>query len=411
MVKAVRTFEFESLSLEMVDKSIPPLEALHPNQPITLIGAGLAGAACAQVFAQRGYEVRVWESANTCAAAASGVPVALFAPSVSADDAAHSRLLRRGVQVLVTELQRLSQDGLLKQGQDWCLSGVQERSLRNAKRLPRLWRSPLDAPEQQSRYLPHLKQHGEYAALWHGMAGWVNPSRLVQAWLAHPRVHLQTQQTVTASALHELLHHSDTQAVILATGADTGALLFNFFQAQQPALAQSLRQRLQSIRGQVQWGVRGELVNHLLQRLQDADLLHTEPEAPINGQGQWVVTPDHWLVGATFQRDDTELKARDKDRHKLLEKLSELLPELPPEDLATLFKQGQSWVGLRAAQKNRQAWLGQVDDIANPKLWVCAGLGSRGLSLSMLCAQTLADQIQQSLQPPVSLSLRGEINP
>jgi tRNA 5-methylaminomethyl-2-thiouridine biosynthesis bifunctional protein len=401
----VRTFETELLSLEMVDKSIPSVETTHPQRHITIIGAGLAGAACAQVFAQRGFQVTVCESAKTCAAAASGVPVALFAPSVSADDAAHSRLLRRGVQTLVTELQGLSQDALLKPGQDWCLSGVQERNLRTAKRLPGLWRSPVDTPEQQSRYLPHLNQHGVHAALWHGMAGWVKPARLVQAWLAHPRIRLQTQQTLTASALHQLLRHSSTQAVVLATGADTGALLFDYFQAEQPVWAENLRRRLQTIRGQVQWGVRGELVNDLLQRLQHADPLNPAHEAPINGQGQWVTTPDRWLVGATFQRDDTELKARDKDRHKLLEKLSELLPELPPEELASLFEQGSSWVGLRAAQKNRQTWLGQIDALTNPKLWVCAGLGSRGLSLSILCAQTLADQIQQSLQQRTSPSL------
>jgi tRNA 5-methylaminomethyl-2-thiouridine biosynthesis bifunctional protein len=411
MVKAVRTFETELLSLQMVEKSIPSVETTHPQRHITIIGAGLAGVACAQVFAQRGFEVTVWESANTCAAAASGVPVALFAPSVSADDAPHSRLLRRGVQTLVTELQRLSQDALLKQGQDWCLSGVQERNLRTAKRLPGHWRSPVDVPEQQSRYLPQLNQHGVHAALWHGMAGWVKPARLVQAWLTHPGIHLQTQQTLTAPALHQLLHHSSTQAVVLATGADTGALLFDYFQAEQPALAESFRRRLQTIRGQVQWGLRSELVDHLHQRLEHADPLSPAPAAPINGQGQWVTTPDRWLVGATFQRDDIELKARDKDRSKLLAKLNELLPELPPTELSALFAQGSPWVGLRAAQKNRQPWLGQIDVLKNPKLWICAGLGSRGLSLSLLCAQTLANEMQQGLKPPVSRSLRGEIYP
>jgi tRNA 5-methylaminomethyl-2-thiouridine biosynthesis bifunctional protein len=80
---------------------------------IAIIGAGLAGAACANAFAHKGWRVVVYEQGATPAAGASGVPIAMFAPSTSSDDAPHSRLLRQGVHLLLHELRRLTDAGLL----------------------------------------------------------------------------------------------------------------------------------------------------------------------------------------------------------------------------------------------------------------------------------------------------------
>jgi tRNA 5-methylaminomethyl-2-thiouridine biosynthesis bifunctional protein len=344
-----------------------PLTSLQP-QTVAIIGAGLAGTACANAFAHKGCGVTVYEQATTPAAGASGVPVAMFAPSVSADDAPHSRLLRQGVHLLLAELERLSQQGLLTRGQDWALTGVLERCIRADKKLPSTWLAPQDAPDLQSRMLgkpysvrPTKLCHSE---IWHGMGGWVNPRRLIDAWLAHPNITLKTNHTI------DDVTKLASDVVVVAAGYQSATTL--------PAL----HGRLQTIRGQVEWAT-GPI---------DLPFKH-----PINGFGHCIQTADRWLVGATFQRDESDVAPRAKDVALNFEKLATLMPELAKSELAKLQKQATSWVGIRAAQKNRAPLVERITGLGHPQVWACTGLGSRGLSLAALCASRLLTSIENSL--------------
>lgn len=84
-----------------------------------VVGAGLAGAACAASLARRGWQVTVVDAAEKPAGGASGVPVGLFAPHVSSDDCVFSQLSRSGVRATLQQAQ-----SILVEGQDWQATGV-----------------------------------------------------------------------------------------------------------------------------------------------------------------------------------------------------------------------------------------------------------------------------------------------
>jgi tRNA 5-methylaminomethyl-2-thiouridine biosynthesis bifunctional protein len=74
-----------------------------------------------------------------------------------------------------------------------------------------------------------------------------------------------------------------------------------------------------------------------------------------------------------------------------LGRLCKLLPALG-QALATRFECGQleAWRGTRCVTADRLPMVGPLIDDPDASLWICAGLGSRGLSYSMLCAELLA---------------------
>jgi tRNA 5-methylaminomethyl-2-thiouridine biosynthesis bifunctional protein len=83
------------------------------------------------------------------------------------------------------------------------------------------------------------------------------------------------------------------------------------------------------------------------------------------------------------------LQLRAKDRDLNFEKLTRLMPSLAKAHQIRLREASHSWVGVRVAQKNRQPLVQKMHDVAHPNVWVCTGLGSRGLSLAALCAEAL----------------------
>ena len=72
-------------------------------------------------------------------------------------------------------------------------------------------------------------------------------------------------------------------------------------------------------------------------------------------------------------------------------KLQTLLPAAA-QALAPQFASGQaqSWQGSRCITHDRLPLVGPLDDRPDPSLWLCAGMGARGLSFSALCAELLA---------------------
>lgn len=342
---------------------------------VAIIGAGLSGAACANAFANKGCNVTVYEQAALPAAGASGVPIAMFAPSVSADDAPHSRLLRQGVHKLMDEVRRLTKDGLLVKGADWALTGVLERCIRGDKQLPSIWLGPQDPQGLQSRIAGDaysispaghaVSKKKDVQSIWHPMAGWVNLKRLIAAWLAHPHITLKTEHSVSD------IKGLQADVIIVACGYQT------------PEVLPNLKMALQPIRGQLEWGT----------SIDGAGMADARHISPVNGMGHFISTPSVWVAGATFQRDERELAPRAKDVDLNFEKLAILMPKLSKSDLAALRARSTSWVGVRTAQKNRQPLVQKVADGSHENVWICSGLGSRGLSLAALCAGQLVERV------------------
>ena len=370
---------------------------VHPSLPSTcvVIGAGLAGAAVASSLARRGWAVTVLDAASQPASGASGLPAGLLVPHTSPDDSPLSRLSRCGVRMT------LQQAGcMLQSGQDWDHTGVLEQTVDGVpKKLPGVWAQhwanaadcwsrPATTDQLLAAGLPAAS-----TALWHARAGWVKPAALVRAWLATPGVtwrgnaqvaqlrptlstELQGWEVVDSAG--ELL--AEAHLVVLASGFTSQALA---------ATARTNPLSLQPIRGQVSWGLHAE-----------HDPALKLPDFPVNGHGGFLsAIPSEkgtfWLMGSTYQRDEPLPRIHQQDNEENFRRLQALLPKVASV-LTDQFNvpQAQAWAGIRCATPSRLPLLGQlVSTASNAPLWICTGLGSRGLTFAALCGELLAAQL------------------
>jgi tRNA 5-methylaminomethyl-2-thiouridine biosynthesis bifunctional protein len=120
----------------------------------------------------------------------------------------------------------------------------------------------------------------------------------------------------------------------------------------------------------------------------------------VNGNGAFVhgvPTQDGpaWFVGSTFDRgnDQAEVLAADhQDNHS---RLAALLPDTA-QALAPVFNDPthlRAWAGIRCGTPDRFPVVGAVPH-APEGLWVNTAMGSRGLTLALLCGEILAARWQ-----------------
>jgi len=367
----------------------------------------MAGAAVAASLAQRGWQVQVLEAATALGAGASGLPVGLAAPHVSPDDNVLSRITRAGVQATLNRAQALAQAGLLNP-QDWGLTGVLEHRIKGKRELP----SGRALPQEQDRWSQRASAAqvaaaglpNDSPALWHSQAAWLRPRRLVQAQLATPGITLRL-----GCAVQHMSHSSEgwtlwdaqgqllaqTPELVLASAFDTAALLQGLVDSDTGSL---LKFPLHPLRGQISFGRVDTL---------SADIQAKLPPFPVNGHGSFisgVAAPGHdaahWFIGSTFERDCTQAPVRNEDHAANQTRLSTLLPTLA-EDMASGFAsdQVQGWAGLRCTLPDRLPAVGLIDPVRWPGLHLCTGMGARGISLSVLCGEIMAANLEGQAHP------------
>jgi tRNA 5-methylaminomethyl-2-thiouridine biosynthesis bifunctional protein len=353
-----------------------------------VIGAGLAGAATARALADRGWQVCIFDIADHPAAGASGLPVGVIAPHTSPDDAVLSQLTRAGVRLTLARAQ-----ALLKEGEDWALCGVEEHRLPGKTRQGGL---PPSSPEWRQDWTVAAASVGDHKVLLHHKAGWIKPSRWVNALMDHPLIGWCGGQDIEklipnggsgwqvcnakGDALGSFPH------VVLAMGPATNALL--------KACMQPAELPLQAIRGQVSWG------------LNPCDLGAHWPQRPVNGHGSFVgsvptAQGPAWFVGSSFDRQSNRPEVRSEDHAENLQRLAELLPEVALR-LKTQWEGSgvlQGWAGVRCTVPDRLPVVGPLDPVQWPGLHLLTGLGARGLTLSLLCAEVLASQLHGDPSP------------
>ena len=367
--------------------------SVAPSTPgqCLVVGAGLAGAAAAASLARRGWRVTVLDAAAAPASGASGLPAGILAPHISPDDNLLSRLSRAGTRITLQHAERL-----LAKGVDWSPTGVLERCFTRPRRLPTAWLGD-DAVGAAAQHWVRpasvaqlsdcaLAPDGDHAALWHARAGWIKPAQLVGAWLDTADVHWRGHSAVTGlsrngqrweafGASGELMATADL--VVLAAGIETAALLPSL---RCPPLA------LQAIRGQVSWATHA------------ADSARQCPVFPVNGHGHLLAnlpldvddSQRAWLIGSSFERDSTTMARQLVDDEHNLRRLRALLPHCA--DLLTPTpSELRAWAGVRCATPTRLPAVGPVPNADG--VWVCTGMGSRGLTFAGLCGELLAAQL------------------
>lgn len=365
----------------------------HTPSSCVVIGAGLAGAAVAASLARRGWQVLVLDAAEEPAAGASGLPAGLLAPHVSPDDNPLSRLSRHGIRATLQQAEAVLPAG------DWGRTGVLEHEVEHPRKRPEAWQAewadaagdwsrPADAAQLAPCGLP-----ADAPALWHGQAGWIRPAALVAAWLATPGVQWRGAAAVSrlihAAGQWQVLDAQDkelarAELVVLAAGFASRALAAG-------ADVEAGELALQAIRGQVSWG------RH------EPGTAGALPAFPVNGHGSLapaVPLPGEaglaWVMGSSFERDNARPEIRPGDNLHNFGRLQALLPQAA-HALAPQFEAGQakSWAGVRCATPGRLPALGPLA----PGLWLCSGMGSRGLTFAALCGELLAAKLHAEPLP------------
>lgn len=369
-----------------------------------VVGAGLAGASVAAALARRGWRVTVLDAAATPAAGASGLPVGLVVPHVSADDCTLSKLSRSGVRLMLQQAATW-----LAKGQDWDTTGTLERRFEGASGLAadwpvagRQWSCPAPLEPAVAEWLRGCGacETDIDRAIWHAKAAWLKPAQLVRAWLAQPGITFQGHAAVAAlcpagtgwallDGEGQVLACADRVVIANAMGAlpllesvHTASLAYGKTRLPLPAL--------QGVRGQLSWALHDAATDHLF------------PCFPVNGSGS--VIPQipcaegrAWFLGSSYE-PPTQASCTEAENHTSnLNRLSDLLPGLGTA-LTPGFVTGavSSWQNTRCVTPDRLPMVGPLmaptADMAQASAWICAGMGSRGLTFSVLCAELLAAQ-------------------
>jgi tRNA 5-methylaminomethyl-2-thiouridine biosynthesis bifunctional protein len=298
---------------------------------------------------------------------------------------------------------------LLQDGVDWNPCGVLERRPEQNLGLPAGWEQSPGADWSQAASAPTLQAAGlaqDTPACWHAKAGWVQPARLVRALLAQPGIAWCPRKSVarlqrspatdsaatgdsTATGIWQALDDhghtiAEAECVVLTAGPACNALL---------AASSAPTLPLQSVRGQLSWGV------------QDAGAAALPP-FPVNGNGGLVAHVPRdaglaWHMGSTFERDvdalpltSAEVAAAHATNWR---RLQELLPNAAPTLQAAFASTSPSdsaavraWASVRCTATDRLPIVGPVDAQSLPGLWVCTAMGARGLTRAVLCGELLA---------------------
>jgi tRNA 5-methylaminomethyl-2-thiouridine biosynthesis bifunctional protein len=375
----------------------PPSQA----RTVTVIGAGIAGAGTARALAERGWQVTVLDAGAEPAAGASGLPVGVVAPHTSHDDSGVSRLSRAGLRFMEQTMRTL-----LVEGVDWGCTGVRERRLPGKTRrggVPLSWLHAQAATA--SDWTQKAPPPAPDDAYWHPRGAWLRPAQLVRALLKHPNIRWQghaqadTLRCTTnrdAKAQHPMTSHwqvlqdgqvmAESERVVIAAGPDSAALIAS-------ATKDGSAPPINPLRGQISWGL-----------MADIPASAYLPATPVNGNGSFVhhiSSPEGpaWYTGATYDRLHKDARLLDADHAENLERLRALEPNTAAA-LAPLFAtvgtatpRVRGWAGVRCGVHDRLPMTGRVPN-APEGLYMNTAMGSRGLTLGLLCGELLAAQWQ-----------------
>ena len=376
-------------------------EPLAPGAREALIlGAGLAGAACAWALSQQGIACTVLDGRAGPAQASSGNPMGLFHGTLNPDDGTHARFNRAAALETERVLRQLPvlpglQRGLLRL--ELARTPAQMQALIARLGLPAGYVQALDAAAAAAASGLDLLQH---PAWFYPGGGALSPAAYVAALLASSGATLRMKAAVArVERVGEQWQALDADGRLLAqapllvlAGGHEGTSLLQDLAPGLPLTTQ-----------------RGQL-SHLAQ-------LAGAPRLPVAGLGYALSDQAGGLwCGATNQDGDLDPLLRQTDQAQNIAQWSRLSGA---QVTATPPLAGR--VAWRLSTPDRLPLVGglpidgpdhdQPRLIARqPGLAVCTALGSRGITWAALCAQVLAAQVTGA-PLPLEASLLDAIDP
>ena len=350
-------------------------EARHaepaPPRLVAVVGAGVAGSAVAHALAQRGAAVTVLERGESIGQGASGNPVAVFRPLISRDDSRASRLTRAAFLHDLRAWQAMG-DAI-----DWSRCGVLQLA-KDEDAAARLQQAlAATAPPANFARWADLAEARELAnwpvampGVFYPGAGWVAPGSLCRAWLDLAAIRLDTGRTVEriqrSSRGWQLLGPAgdvlaEADAVVLANARDARLLV--------PDQAWPLH----TVRGQITRLPAGSL---------------PEIRRVVSREGYVAPGGGEPLVGATYEHDDDDIRAREASDRANLARLEAILPGAGDR---FRLDEVSGRASLRATLPDRLPMLGPIEEQSG--VFVAAGYASRGVVWAGLLGEALADRM------------------
>lgn len=349
-----------------------------------VIGAGLAGSACAGSLAARGWQVEVLERHAAEAQEASGNPAGLLRPVLSPDWKPHSRFTVASFLYALRHHATLARAGFpVTRGEGGVLQLARDsRQFEKQQAMLAEFGLPADlvqlADRTRAAELAGTPTAGP--GLWFAQAAWVVPASICRASLQAAGDGSVVRFGTAVAGLtreNDLWVATDGRGKRLA--AAPVAVLANAHLAAvlEPAAGLPLR----AVRGQVS----------LFPAVGGGQL----PRIAVCREGY--VTPPvagiHCL-GATFNEGIFEPGLRMEDHAANFQRLQRMLPEFSA-GVDTADFGGR--VAFRAMSPDRLPLLGAVP--GQTGLHVCLGLGSRGMTWSALAAEMVASAIAGEPMP------------
>ncbi len=377
----------------------PPSFHLPQTRHALIIGAGLAGAACASALAAQGVHCTVLEQAGQPAAGASGNRAGLFHGVFHAEDGPHARLHRSAALLAARTYAPLIQEGLIEGRIDGLLRlhthATSAQTLQGHLDRQQIPMEYLQAcsPEQASDLSALPLSHSAWLFT---QGGWLSPRHLVDYWLQQSAITLelnvQVQQVIAVERNgREQWLAQDAQGNTLAC-ADVVVL----------CQAQAVVQYLPS----GPWPVEQERGQITLIAAHTPHL-HS-PKLPLMGLGYALtLNSGDVLCGATSQTNDADPLVRMADHAFNLDRFNALTGSRISAHETSLSGR----VAWRFRTEDRLPLVGAVPlawnqnalrlrDVPRQRgLFMCAGLGSRGITWAPLLGELLAACVTGSPMP------------
>lgn len=409
-------------AFEIADAPWFNLPAPRCIKSVAIIGGGLAGAACADALKTRGCAVTLFEKSDQLANAASGNPIGMLEPYLTADNAIMGRFYEAGYRFSHRKIKRLADQGRVEA--DFCGVIDLATSVRKRERqdglIARLGDrpdlvEPLEVDQASERFglpLPH-------GGVFYPSAGWVNPPSVVRSLADGVDVRASTTITnISTTDQGKCLtdesgaKHGPFDAVIIAGALET----------RQLEQTRWLEGHLNPVRGQISFVPEETMTKLSGERAIKCVLSHKGYITPArNGMH---------VFGATFSRDDTETDLRNGDHAFNITQLGKVLPDiaskLSPDMLdgrASLRTTTADHLPLIGPAPDFDAYLASYGDIDKGKkgaryvdapyhkgVYICTGFGARGLIGAPLAAEILASEICD-MPLPLEKELMHAIHP
>jgi len=320
-----------------------------PVRRIAVVGAGIAGCALMHQAGLLGLDADLFDTEGI-GAGASGNPAALVTPRLDAGDNAISALFADAYAYAGALYRRLCPQAIVGQGLSQMAAGP-----RDVSRFARIAQQAIFAPGDLETFgLGADADAPDRVGIRINHALWVRPREVLDALLDGKAAEIQRISAIPQGY----------DAVILACGDG----IFDLFDL--PA-----RFDLRPVRGQVEFAA-------------DVDA----PRRALSWGGYAVPFDGGLLFGATHERGDRGVDAREADRARNLESLAAIMPRR-----ATMIAKRplRSRASIRVMTRDYLPAIGTVA----PGVHVLTGLGARGFCLAPLLARALLADLTGAPSP------------